>query len=718
VRYFTAEESKSSVVSVDKGRLRFTEGLRTLPVGKELIFVIDRDGRMIVSTPEDGKIHHSSLAAGDFVRMAGTLQVDKNGRITAIANDSGHYRPTDNAFAIWLRDNGAALPGADKMTVSMKGNDPTFASAQPLGLIDVVLRNPGGRPIATMLPPEITSALRVGKPFEFAGKALDTEVRSAVGEIDRFETRDPAVKRRLFSELETSIKGSKLDAEGWTLFPLGIKYVGEDEVGFSSWLRREPLGELRSDSPSVRYLSAEDQLDRRAVINDGKLFRTDGTPLVGQGSRQKLIFVIDASGNLIADLPIDGQLHHSSLSGGKPVRMAGELQFNTSGSLESISNTSGHFRPDDVALVRAVMLLKKQGLNVDDVLVYPARPDVNIADQRGTDATSNAALLNLLPVQKRSAIGKLRDIAGDLVDTVKTKASNLRERIVPTKAVDLPKAPAAVSLGNAESIVAPPGRIQRLKTQVGTVVDTAKGKLVGLRDRVLPKRTEIATVVVAPPIQLAPALPTRALDLTPVSKQDIADYARQRGLNAVAILRSEALFDDIARLRSEGNNAVADATLDQLNNSLKGAQSDPSGFNSFPLLPQFIGEKDHDNFTHQLDFAGPNDTTIVKTNTIIYFSPEEQASNTLLLSSLRDDTGVPRNGEGAALDNKSGLFVVLTDGRIIFDRPESGVTHHSSLAAGQRVLMAGEIDFGANGIARISNRSGHYRPDDASFSIG
>ena len=715
VRYFTAEESKSSVVSVDKGRLRFTEGLRTLPVGKELIFVIDRDGRMIVSTPEDGKIHHSSLAAGDLVRMAGTLQVDKNGRITAIANDSGHYRPTDNAFALWLRDNGAALPGADKMTVSMKGNDPNFASAKPLGLADVLVRGPGGRPLATMLPAEITSALRVGKPFEFAGKALDIEVRSAVGEIDRFETSDPAVKRRLFSDLETSIKGPKLDAEGWTLFPLGIKYVGEDEVGFSSWLRREPLGELRSDSPNVRYLSAEDQLDRRAVINDGKLVRADGTPLVGQGSRQKLIFVIDASGNLIADLPIDGQLHHSSLSGGKPVRMAGELQFNTSGSLESISNTSGHFRPDDVALVRAVMLLKQKGLNVDGVLVYPARPDVNIAEQYGTDATNNAALLNLLPVQKRSAIGKLRDAVGAFVTKARDSAS-----VLPTAGeLALGIKQAARNLRPDTSALPSAGELAGgIKLAVRNL-KSAAGKVPLPSDLAAAVKQTAGNVVdpVQRLIRSRRASPEGALNLQTIPLADSKEFkataqefeSNRTNAEQAAAKGDKGLLEKMGEIETfqRDNPAEYMNLANRFNDGIKGPLIGSDGIRTYPMNPGYATET-HGELGLVILSKKPGEEGVRGLN-VKYYTPEEQTAALAIIEA--DRVILPDQFKrGARL-----VFVIDQAGRMIVGEHDIGRIQHSSLAAGNRVIMAGEIHVLDNGqILELNNRSGHYhvQPDD------
>jgi hypothetical protein len=66
-------------------------------VGKDKvmpIFVMDAQGRIYAyPEPKSGEIHHSSLAAGQPVALAGQLVI-KNGYITHIDNMSGHYQPT------------------------------------------------------------------------------------------------------------------------------------------------------------------------------------------------------------------------------------------------------------------------------------------------------------------------------------------------------------------------------------------------------------------------------------------------------------------------------------------------------------------------------------------------------------------------------------------------------------------------------------------------
>jgi hypothetical protein len=86
-------------------------GNKPLAAG-QYIFVVTKDGRMIADVPKKHEIHHSSLAAGQPVRMAGEFSVDSKGDIQYISNTSGHFRPDANTFvqfAATLRKQGLDL---------------------------------------------------------------------------------------------------------------------------------------------------------------------------------------------------------------------------------------------------------------------------------------------------------------------------------------------------------------------------------------------------------------------------------------------------------------------------------------------------------------------------------------------------------------------------------------------------------------------------------
>jgi len=98
VRYLSTQEREACHVSMKNGKILTAEGGR-FDTGKELyeaIFVLDAKMNLYISKASiDGKIHHSSLVAGEPVIMAGTIKV-KNGKPYYISDSSGHYRPKSN----------------------------------------------------------------------------------------------------------------------------------------------------------------------------------------------------------------------------------------------------------------------------------------------------------------------------------------------------------------------------------------------------------------------------------------------------------------------------------------------------------------------------------------------------------------------------------------------------------------------------------------------
>jgi hypothetical protein len=83
------------------------------------IFVMNEQGEIFSSTfQEVAYLHHSSLSGGEKVAAAGELVVE-NGKLLAITNRSGHYRPgpklTDQAIQS-LREQGLDLAGVKVVT--------------------------------------------------------------------------------------------------------------------------------------------------------------------------------------------------------------------------------------------------------------------------------------------------------------------------------------------------------------------------------------------------------------------------------------------------------------------------------------------------------------------------------------------------------------------------------------------------------------------------
>lgn len=115
------------------------------------IFIMAPDNNIYSHSHKVGAFHHSSFLSGGAIQAAGEIAVD-NGRIVAINNKSGHYRP-DSASMVrilfWLRHHGVDLhrvAACPKITEGVR----EFYSAEE------VLLNDGG-PGLTVVTPERVS---------------------------------------------------------------------------------------------------------------------------------------------------------------------------------------------------------------------------------------------------------------------------------------------------------------------------------------------------------------------------------------------------------------------------------------------------------------------------------------------------------------------------------------------------------------------------------
>jgi hypothetical protein len=125
VRYFTPEDLKKTEVAVREGKLvqvgldSVDRELKPLQPGAHAFIIteeteitgIDEQGKQtgskvtkFYSTPKvktkKGKIQHSSFMSGGNVKTAGVMEIDKDGHIVSIKNQSGHYRPTPEEMAL------------------------------------------------------------------------------------------------------------------------------------------------------------------------------------------------------------------------------------------------------------------------------------------------------------------------------------------------------------------------------------------------------------------------------------------------------------------------------------------------------------------------------------------------------------------------------------------------------------------------------------------
>lgn len=104
VEYWSKEQQEANTVR--KGCLA-----KLLESEGQYIYVILQDGRMILGTFEWGRVHHSSLAAGEPVLAAGNIRISR-GKIVLVDNMSGHYHPTAEHLQYakdWLKARGALV---------------------------------------------------------------------------------------------------------------------------------------------------------------------------------------------------------------------------------------------------------------------------------------------------------------------------------------------------------------------------------------------------------------------------------------------------------------------------------------------------------------------------------------------------------------------------------------------------------------------------------
>jgi Domain of unknown function (DUF4157) len=104
VEYDTPAQQIRTLVNFSGGKLQRNDGLNTpvdtaqsvtFQTGKGWeIFVMSPGGELHMASHKIGKYHHSSLLAGGPTAAAGSIKA-KNGKIEALNNKSGHYKPKE-----------------------------------------------------------------------------------------------------------------------------------------------------------------------------------------------------------------------------------------------------------------------------------------------------------------------------------------------------------------------------------------------------------------------------------------------------------------------------------------------------------------------------------------------------------------------------------------------------------------------------------------------
>ena len=164
---------------------------------------------------------------------------------------------------------------------------------------------------------------------------------------------------------QTSIKGNGSAESGSNQSP----YIAQQKFRYT---RYTLLSKYRGEqSLGVKYFSPKERESLSVSVRDGLLIDHRGEPLDAHlddksnaNRTGKAIYVISIDGLLwVCFDQRYGFIHHSSLLAGAPVLAAGELVLDQ-GQLLSISNSSGHYKPDMESLDVALKILKTMGVDL------------------------------------------------------------------------------------------------------------------------------------------------------------------------------------------------------------------------------------------------------------------------------------------------------------------------------------------------------------------
>ncbi|MEC4723843.1 PAAR domain-containing protein [Noviherbaspirillum sp. CPCC 100848] len=152
------------------------------------------------------------------------------------------------------------------------------------------------------------------------------------------------------------------------------KYVGEHNLGHPLWTA------LKGRGAKVRYLADGELPKYELKILEGKLYDASGSlfdttnSVSAHSGLGRAIYIIDEHGKIYAsNFHEAGKFHHSSLSRGKPVAAAGELEV-VDGELIGISDRSGHYVPARMYSDQALKIFAEKGIDMRYVFIDFIQP--------------------------------------------------------------------------------------------------------------------------------------------------------------------------------------------------------------------------------------------------------------------------------------------------------------------------------------------------------
>jgi hypothetical protein len=146
------------------------------------------------------------------------------------------------------------------------------------------------------------------------------------------------------------------------LIAMNPKYRGENSGHYVNSITGEPWG--------VVYFDHEQKVKYQVFVQDGLLVDRNGNKINTPVDTENLfsesgLFIVDRDYYLYL-LPFHqrGKYHHSSLSGGGPVRFAGTIAV-MNGVLRELSNQSGHYKPTAPQTLKVLKWFLTQGIRLD-----------------------------------------------------------------------------------------------------------------------------------------------------------------------------------------------------------------------------------------------------------------------------------------------------------------------------------------------------------------
>lgn len=111
IEYFSDDKLEKSRIAIKDGKLYTSDGNLLTTDEREFLFVLGKNNEFYGCHSKKG-IKHTSLSHGDSIKCGGAITA-KDGNITSISLDSGHYFPSLiylNKLAYYLEQSGVKVP--------------------------------------------------------------------------------------------------------------------------------------------------------------------------------------------------------------------------------------------------------------------------------------------------------------------------------------------------------------------------------------------------------------------------------------------------------------------------------------------------------------------------------------------------------------------------------------------------------------------------------